>query len=365
MTELEEKLKRQIALHGPISIASYMAQCLCDPDHGYYTKRDPFGSEGDYTTAPEVSQMFGELIGIWFLSLWQQQGRPKPFHLAELGPGRGTLMADMLRVILPHLQGTENLHIHLVEISPFLKQIQKGKLVPFNIEVTWHDDLTTLPQSPLFIIGNEFFDALPIHQWVAHQQRWHERVVGLDENGELAFGLGPVRDLASPDHLPIDEGAIREQSPTSEAIVIGLTRHLAKHSGAALLIDYGYDRPAYGNTFQALQSNAYADPLRQCGERDLTAHVNFHALTEAAKGELAKTKNGLSISRTVTQGDFLLRMGLLERAGQLGSGKSTNKQNEIRAAVERLAAPEEMGALFKLFAIYPQAIAAPAFSELT
>lgn len=365
MTVLEQKLKRLIALDGPISVASYMAQCLNDPDHGYYTKRDPFGAQGDYITAPEISQIFGELIGIWFLNLWQQQGRPDPFHLVETGPGRGTLMSDMMRVILPHFQKTERLDIHLVEISPALKQMQKEKLAPFDIPLTWHDDLSDLPPAPLFFIGNEFFDALPVHQWVAHKQRWHERVVGLDEDGKLAFGLGPVRDMIPSDTADIEDGTIQEHSPASNAIMAQIADHLANHSGAALFIDYGYDKPDFGDTFQALKHNAYANPLQNCGEQDLTAHVNFHALAKSAEDQPGKTGNNAMKSRITTQGDFLLKMGLLERAGQLGAGKAPQIRKAIRASVERLASPDQMGQLFKVLALYPQTISAPVFSRLT
>lgn len=365
MNALERKLKRQIALDGPISVASYMAQCLSDPAHGYYTNRDPFGAQGDYITAPEISQMFGELIGIWFLDLWQQQGRPNPFHLVELGPGRGTLMADMVRAVLPHLQKNETLSIHLVEISPVLIQIQKEKLEPNGVSVTWHDDLSDLPQAPLFLIGNEFFDALPIHQWVAHKQKWHERVIGLDDDGALAFGLGPVRDMIAPGDNHIDDGAIFEHSPASEAIIAQIANHLTLHSGAGLFIDYGYDKPGFGDTFQALRQNAYANPLQHCGEQDLTAHVDFHALAKSAQETMENTGDNPAISRITTQSDFLLAMGLQERAGQLGAGKDLDVQVAIQTAVERLASPDQMGTLFKALALYPQAISAPVFSRLT
>ncbi len=368
---LDERLKRLIALHGPISIATYMAQCLSDPDQGYYTTASPIGAEGDFTTAPEISQMFGELIGIWFLSVWQQAGRPTPFRLVELGPGRGTLITDMVRAIRSNPEAAEALDLHLVEISEALTQQQKTSLAKIDSTATWHQSIQTLPDAPLFIVANEFFDALPIHQWVYHDNKWHERVVGIgrDDAGQnhLTFGLGAVKDLPSPITSPRpDEGAIREQCPMAEAIISQLSNHLSSHGGAALFIDYGCDRDGYGDTFQALRKHQYASPLQSPGKQDLTAHVNFMALVEAARKALSESSiNSITVSPIIRQGQFLLSMGLLERAGQLGAGKGQAQQDDIRTAVERLAAPEQMGDLFKLLALYGSEIQAPVFSELT
>lgn len=365
---LEERLKRLIALQGPISVASYMAQCLSDPEQGYYTTGTPLGAEGDFTTAPEISQMFGELIGIWFLSAWQQSGSPTPFRLVELGPGRGTLMADMVRAIRSNPQAAEALEIHLVEISPSLSEQQEKTLSSLNLTPIWHPSIDTLPQAPLFLVANEFFDALPIHQWVFHQGKWHERVVGLakEETGEgkLAFGIGSVRHLAT-EGSP-QEGAIWEQCPIAEAITATLAKHLAHHGGATLVIDYGFDKLAYGDTFQALRSHRYADPLANPGEQDLTAHVNFANLARAARNQLKQANSSqIAISETITQGNFLLAMGLLQRAGRLGANKNPDEQEAIRDAVERLAAPEQMGDLFKVLAFHHRDIQPPGFSQLT
>ena len=369
-TPLEARLKRFIALHGPIPLALFMAQCLGDPEHGYYTTRDPLGAAGDFITAPEVSQMFGELLGIWMLSLWQQQGCPSPFQLVELGPGRGTLMRDMIRAISSNEAAGKALAIHLVDISPTLKAQQAETLrtgmmgtgtMGASWPITWHDDIGTLPQAPLFIIANEFFDSLPIHQWVFHEKAWHERVVGLDKDGNLAFGLGPLRDLdQAPTQQSPENGAIVEHCPMAEAIIADLATHIGKHGGAGLIIDYGYDKPGYGDTLQALSRHAYAIPLAHPGEQDLTAHVNFARLADCAT---RATHDALTIGGPLTQGDFLLAMGLLERAGQLGRGKPAEIQEAIQAAVERLAAPNQMGALFKILALYPKGIAAPVFTH--
>ena len=370
-TPLQARLKRLIAATGPVSLADYMLHCLSDPEHGYYTSRTPLGAKGDFITAPEISQLFGELIGIWMLAVWQQSGCPTPFHLVELGPGRGTLMRDMLRALSSDPAATKALHIHLVDISSGLKDLQKGALSDTQCPVDWHDGIDGLPAAPLFIVANEFFDCLPIHQWVMHEGNWHERVVGLDESGDLAFGLGPVRAMTAPSEQDtIAAGTIFEQSPASEAIIALLTRHLGQYGGAGLFIDYGYTEPGFGDTFQALHRHRFANPLAAPGHQDLTAHVNFAALARCARNALqanTQTNPGnnhpMTIHTPVTQGDFLLAMGLLQRAGQLGAGKSHAQQQALRDAVERLASPDHMGELFKIFAILPHHVTLPPFLQ--
>ncbi|WP_321447285.1 class I SAM-dependent methyltransferase [uncultured Cohaesibacter sp.] len=358
-TNLKERLKRMIRATGPISVADYMSLCLSDPQDGYYTSQQPIGSAGDFITAPEISQLFGELLGIWMLAIWQQSGRPKPFHLVELGPGRGTLMSDMIRAIATDRDAAMHLHVHLVEISPTLKREQNKALADFDVSKEWHTDFASLPEAPLFIVGNEFFDCLPIHQWVFHKGRWHERVIGLDAEDHLCFGLGPVRDLGTPQEAA-EDGAILERAPASDAMMGSIGAHLASHGGAGLFIDYGYDTPAYGDTFQAMRHHAYADPLANPGTNDLTAHVNFTALRNRAKEEFAGVPSCRMIAPPVmTQGDFLLAMGLLQRAGQIGAGRSQQVQERISQAVERLASPEQMGSLFKCLALMPEGTSLP------
>nr|WP_321456185.1 class I SAM-dependent methyltransferase [uncultured Cohaesibacter sp.] len=358
-TTLEDRIKRMIRATGPLSVADYMSLCLADPQAGYYTTRAPIGTKGDFVTAPEVSQLFGELIGIWMLAIWQQSGRPAPFHLVELGPGRGTLMADMVRAIAIDPEATENLILHLVEISPSLRKEQEATLSAFEIPKQWHQSFETLPKAPLFIVGNEFFDCLPIHQQVFHHGRWHERVVGLDDNDRLSFGVGPVRAIAAPEEST-EEGVILEHSPASEAMMSTIAAHLAIHGGAGLFIDYGYDAQSYGDTFQAMRNHAYADPLQDPGACDLTAHVNFSALSICAIDEISNTSDSkICTSPIMSQGEFLLAMGLLERAGQLGAGCTPRVQDEISKAVERLAAPQQMGSLFKCLALMPAVLPLP------
>lgn len=362
-TPLESRLKRLITASGPIDLATYMSLCLGDPEHGYYTRHTPIGADGDFTTAPEISQLFGELLGIWMLSVWQQSGCPSPFHLVELGPGRGTLMQDMARTIQSQPDAFATLHIHLVEISPTLRDQQAHRLESIKRPITWHDTIDSLPEAPLFLIANEFFDCLPIHQWVRKGDSWHERVVGLDDNGNLAFGLGPVRALSAPSpDAETEDGAILEQSPASDAVMATLAHKLASYGGAGLFIDYGYAKPGYGDTFQAMRNHAYANPLAKPGEQDLTAHVNFSALAHAASSAIQTNPHGLTVSPAIKQGDFLLAMGLLERAGRLGAGKSAQEQEAIRDAVERLAAPDQMGSLFHCLAILPHHCPIPPLS---
>lgn len=354
-TPLEDRLKKLISLHGPINLATYMAQALGDPTHGYYTTQTAIGRKGDFITAPEVSQLFGEIIGVWLLAQWQQQGQPEPFHIAELGPGRGTLMQDIIRTLCTFPQAAKSLRIHLVEMSDSLRQEQADKLAPVKHLITWHDTIDSLPDAPIFLVANEFFDALPIHHWIFHENRWHERIIGLNEQKELAFGLGAVRDLVPHHPLQPSEGSIWEHCPMADAITQSLAAHLATHGGAALIIDYGYLDHAYGDTFQAIKDHAYADPLIAPGQQDLTAHVNFAALKQSiakqqAASEADSETNALQVA-TTTQGEFLLNLGLLQRAGQLGAGKNHDDQEAIRDEVERLAAPDQMGELFKVLTI--------------
>lgn len=347
-TPLLERLKAQISVSGPITVAEYMAACLGDRAHGYYTTAEPFGVKGDFITAPEVSQMFGELIGAFLVTAFQDLGDPQSVSLVELGPGRGTLMADILRMARLRPALINAVELHLVETSPRLREVQKNTLKKAPLMPTFHDRLAGVPDGPVLIVANEFFDALPIHQFVKTHDGWHERVIGLDDAGELAFGVGTAR-LDEKD-VPktarnAAPGTILETQPAANAICEEIGARLSAYGGVALFIDYGYLRSAPGDTLQAVHGHAYDPVLARPGGADLTAHVNFEALAHAAK------RAGAVAFAPLTQGDFLLKLGLLERAGALGSGKSPAVQDDIRAAVERLAGPERMGELFKVFAI--------------
>ncbi|MCW2305745.1 class I SAM-dependent methyltransferase [Rhodobium gokarnense] len=345
---LRERLIARIRETGPITVAAYMAECLADPADGYYMGGDPFGAAGDFVTAPEVSQMFGELIGAWTLALWYRIGAPDPIRLVELGPGRGTLMADFLRVASLDAAFLKAASLHLVEISPALKARQAETLNGAPLMPEWHDRFEDIPDGPVLVVANEFFDALPVHQFVRTETGWQERLVGLDGDGALAFVTGPTRlpDAAVPPSCrSAGVGAILETSPASTAVMTAIADRIVKDGGGALAIDYGHFRAAPGDTFQAIRGHAYADPLAEPGRADLTAHVDFEALAAAAEAAGAVAHSGL------TQTDFLLKLGLIERAGRLGNGQEERVQNDIRDAVERLAGPDAMGHLFKVLAV--------------
>ncbi len=354
--DLADRIRARIRAEGPMTVADYMALCLSDPAGGYYVTRDPFGTAGDFITAPEVSQMFGELVGAVLAHGWQLAGRPQPFVLAEPGPGRGTLMADIVRVLrlVPGLLAAADLRF--VEVSPVLRAAQARAVAPFGLEAHWHDSLAGLPDGPLLLVANEFFDALPVRQFVAADGVWRERVVGLGPEGELAFGIGAgvLGHDGLPAHLhPHDDGAVLETCAPATALMGEIARRIVAFGGMALIIDYGHVQSAVGDTFQALKAHRMVDPLATPGEADLTAHVDFGALARAAQAA------GARVHGPVEQGTFLIRTGLLERAGQLGAGKTAAVQDELRAAVERLAGPEQMGRLFKVMAVTRAGIATP------
>ena len=356
-TPPETEIRARIAARGPIPVAEYMALCLADPQHGYYMTRDPFGARGDFVTAPEVSQMFGELIGVWIAAVWQHMGAPAPVHIVELGPGRGTLMSDALRVlkVMPDLLAAAR--VHLIEISPALKAKQQETLRGAAAPVAWHAALDEVPQGPAIVVANEFFDALPVHQAVKTAAGWRERCVGLDA-GKLIFTPGePVAGLdgrlpAAAGNAP--EGAIVEWRDDDAAIALG--QRLVRDGGAALVIDYGHATSAIGDTLQALGRHAFADPLATPGELDLTAHVDFAALIRAA------TSAGAAAFGPITQGELLHRLGIDARAAKLKEKASPDAAARIDVALARLTGTgaTEMGALFKAVAFAHPALGAPA-----
>lgn len=354
---LELKIKSRIRALGPMPIPEFMALCLGDPEHGYYMTREPFGADGDFITAPEVSQMFGELIGAWLATAWDTLGRPDPVHLVELGPGRGTLMADILRTFakVPPLLAAAR--VHLVEMSPRLRAVQARTLA--GARPRWHDNIATLPTGPALVVANEFFDALPIHQYVRAGAAWRERVVTLDADDNLVFAIGAGRLFPAdePRHLgAVEDGAILEAAPVANAIATELALRVVEQGGVALAIDYGYVTTTLGDSLQAVARHRSVDVLSRPGEVDVTVHVNFEALARAARAA------GAAVAGPVTQGDFLINLGLLQRAGRLGSGKDLATQERLRGEVERLAGPAEMGNLFKVMAITPPAVPVSGFA---
>jgi SAM-dependent MidA family methyltransferase len=336
-----------------MSVAEYMAHCLGDSEYGYYATRDPFGAAGDFITAPEVSQMFGEIVAAWLIEAWRRSGAPTPVNLVELGPGRGTLMADLLRVAAGVRDFSRSASIHLVETSPVLKERQAETLKSAGAEANWHISLQDVPDGPILLVANEFFDALPIRQFV-RLDIWRERVVGLDARERLSFGIGPGVLDDGPEAPP---GSIFEVRPAAEALVAELAERIVTRGGAALIIDYGHAETAPSETLQALRSHAFADPLTEPGRADLTAHVDFAALMREAE------RAGAASHGPMPQGEFLTALGLIQRAERLGADADAAARDALQAAVERLAGPEEMGALFKVLALTPPGIAAPPFGE--
>lgn len=342
MTPLEALLIRRIAATGPISLADYMAECLLHPEHGYYTTRDPFGPAGDFTTAPEISQMFGELLGLCLAQSWLDQGAPAPFTLAELGPGRGTLMADVLRATrsVPGFHAAAK--VTLIEASASLRDCQRATLGTHPAQ--WLARIDALPEAPLFLIANEFFDALPIRQFTRDPTGWRETMVGLSD-GRLAFGLSAPAPLAALEHRLSDTtpGEIVETCPSALPIIAEIGRRISAHGGAALIIDYG-GWHARGDTLQALRAHQYANPLATPGEADLTAHVDFEALARAAAP--------CPVTGLTLQGSLLVRLGIAARAERLAQNLTGATLENHRAATRRLTDPQEMGTLFKALALH-------------
>ena len=339
---LADLIDMQIRANGPISVAAYMALCLTHPSKGYYKKSDPLGVKGDFTTAPEISQMFGELIGFFFVNIWQQLGEPDRFTLLELGPGRGTLMADMLRVASRAPGFLDALHLRLFETNPILIGEQKARLRPFGTQ--WISSLNELGSGPLLIVANEFFDALPVRQFVKAEDGWHERMVGLKDD-RRAFGLSPTplpENILPGTIRGASVGSVYEVSPAATQISTVLNRAVAERRGAILAIDYGYVGPQAGETLQAVSQHAYADPLESPGEVDLSAHVDFGALMSTA------FETGLIAHPVTSQGTFLRALGIAERAHVL---RSANPQaaSEIDGSLNRLIGDDEMGKLFKVY----------------
>lgn len=364
LTPLATKLTKRIETTGPISIADFMVACLSDPMHGYYSGGDPLGQHGDFVTAPEISQIFGELIGIWCLSVWEGMGSPSRFVLAELGPGRGTLMADALRAAKLRPAFGDAAEIVFVEINDDLRITQRETLQSLAKPI-WVDRPEAIPDGPAIVIANEFFDALPIRQFVRTDSGWAERMVGIGPAGDLMFGLRPtdgdppsVGDAKSAIGNNFPVGAVVETSPTAQGITRQLAGRLARMGGAALVIDYGYSAPAFGDTLQAIQRHKYDDPLANPGLADLTAHVDFDALSRTA------IEGGANSAPIVDQGSFLRSMGISIRAQLLSSGLGLTGRSEIASAVERLTGPDQMGGLFKVLGFGANRLSLPGFDSV-
>ena len=355
-TPLDPEIRARIAQTGPMPVAEFMAMCLYDPQHGYYGHRSPFGAAGDFVTAPEISQMFGELVGLWAADVWQSMGMPDPVALIELGPGHGTMMADALRAARAAPDFRRAVRVHLIETSLDLKRRQRATLSTVDdVPLHWHATIDDVPGAASIIVANEFFDALPIRQAERRPTGWHERMVAVDASGALTLAIAhdPLPNLG-PQLPPAVAGArsgeIFEWRPAKFAIEIA---RRAAAGGAALIIDYGHVKSATGDTFQAVRSHRYASPLTSPGLTDLTAHVDFEALGKAAQ------EAGARVHGPVEQGTWLKRLGIEARAAALLANATESQRPDIAAALQRLTGtgPNQMGSLFKVIAFSATAIA--------
>lgn len=353
---LKDRLKAQIASSGPITVAEYMVACLHDPQDGYYATRPKLGEAGDFLTAPLVSQMFGELLGLWGAEVWFRLGRPDRVLLVEVGPGDGTLMNDALRAAR-HAPGfLEAVKLVLVETSAPLIETQRARLAGAPVEPAWAASILELPDgAPVILIANELLDCLPAHQFVRTPQGWAERKVGLDDKGELAFGLNAMPAGAAG--LEAQVGELVEVSPAQALFAAELGALIARQGGAALLVDYGRDQPGPGDTLQALKGHQKVGPLDCPGEADLTVHANFPAVAAAAR------RAGAEATRILTQGELLGRLGIYERAEALARARPDHAEI-LKRQLERLTAPDQMGSLFKALAIHSPGLEPPGFEEL-
>jgi len=352
-TPLAAKLHAHISEHGPISVANYMDMCFRDPEYGYYIQQPAIGAHGDFITAPEISQIFGELIGIWCALVWQQMGAPEKLNLLELGPGRGTLMADALRALAKLPKLSSGLHIHLLETNIVLRQQQASLLTDKATQLTHHIapasicDAAAKSDTPWIVIGNEFLDALGVRQLIVQNGAWHERMVTCDRQGQLVFATSPAAPPPAsnwPTARSASDETICETMPGLETFVTPLLQSLQRTANvAALFIDYGYTQTEFGETLQAVRGHSYEHPLTSPGEADLTAHVNFAEVAHALEA------SGLTPHSLITQAELLGRLGIIERASHLMSA-NTAESADIEAATLRLMAPNGMGGRFKAIA---------------
>lgn len=342
MSALADIIREKIAASGPISIADYMALALGHPEHGYYTTRDPFGVRGDFITAPEISQIFGEMIGIWCAQMWMQMGGG-PISLVELGPGRGTLMADMLRATRSAANFHDSITIHMVETSPTLANAQYMRLRDDHPRIEWVDGIAELPKNRMIVVANEFFDALPIKQYVMTDSGLRERRVTWGENSQaFEFVLAEPGLMLAKSGTAIPPNTVMEHSPASRSILRQLASHIHEHGGAGLIIDYGYLGEAHHDTLQALKSHLFHPVLADPGEADITAHVDFTTLMEVARDV------GNHVPALITQGEFLIRMGAQLRLEMLLRQATGPQREMLVSGLERLISPQAMGELFKV-----------------
>ena len=345
MSPLARRLRAEIAAHGPMTVAAFMATAMSHPRYGYYMKGDPLGLAGDFVTAPEVSQMFGELIGLWCVAGWEQMGRPGDIRLVELGPGRGTLMADALRAIAAVPECRAALEVHLVETSPALRAVQARTLA--GVPVAWHDTLEAAPEGPLLLVANELYDALPIHQFVRTLEGWRERLVDAASDGfrfVLAARPAPAAALLPDATNGAPLGSVAEVSAAAVALTHEIGRRITASGGIALIIDYATGGGPLGDTLQAVRRHGRHEVLDDPGEADLSARVDFATVARVAR------EAGARAFGPVTQGDFLIALGIEARAAALMERATAAQRADVETALGRLVGSGEMGSLFKVLA---------------
>jgi len=358
---LEVEIRKRIKSAGPMPVRQFMTMCLTHPDHGYYVTRDPLGAGGDFVTSPEISQVFGELLGLWAASAWHAMGQPENVRLVELGPGRGTMLIDAMRAaqVVPAFRSA--IVLHLVEVNPKLRERQQQMLGTIDVPAMWHESFDDVPDGPAIILANEFFDALPVNQAIKQFNGWYERVVEIDANDNLVFGIAneviPLFDQLVPKAVrdaPV--GAIYEWR--TDNVALGIGTRVTREPGAALIIDYGHLKSGPGDTLQAVGGHAFVSPLLNPGEVDLTAHVDFEAIASAADSM------GARIHGPVDQSRLLRNLGIDKRAAALKAYASPEKAAEVDGACQRLLGENRtgMGKLFKAIAItHPDMKTVPGF----
>jgi NADH dehydrogenase [ubiquinone] 1 alpha subcomplex assembly factor 7 len=357
-----EKINKKILETGPITIAEFMTICLLDPTDGYYPTRDPFGKDGDFITSPEISQMFGELIGLWCMQTWHDMGQPKKINLIEYGPGRGIMMQDIVRVAKLDKGFLESISITLIEASPVLESIQAETLSEAPCPVNWSPNIEEIPQMPSIILGNEFLDCLPIRQFIQTDKNlglngWRERLVTV-KNNKLGFGISPFelaewqkKELPNSHHKAIQNDLL-EFCPAFSQIIDELKSRSLNSNTRALFIDYGPATTDFGDTLQSLQKHKKINVFSDLGNADLTARVNFEHLANLSKA------NNLSVTSVITQGEFLCNMGIKVRAEKLMKAKP-ELRNNIQRQLNKLISQDEMGALFKVICFQSEELGLP------
>ncbi|MBT8471507.1 MAG: class I SAM-dependent methyltransferase [Marinicaulis sp.] len=362
-TPLQERLVQLIKLKGPITVADYMSDALGHPHDGYYMSNNAIGADGDFITAPEISQVFGELIGLWLVDAWRAMGSPSDFNLIELGPGRGVLMDDILRAARLRPAFTGAAKLWLLETSGRLRHEQQRRLRTSEVNPNWVDEFADIPPAPSLIIANEFFDCMPVRQFQRIETGWRERLVGVGDDGKsLEFVLGktpPPKSFGLPEIDDTKPGDIFELSFEGRDLAMQLAEFLRTNGGQALVIDYGHMQSGLGDTLQAVRGHKFWPPLAAPGSADITAHVDFEKLAQTA------FDCGAVVYGPVSQGTFLERLGLNLRVEMLCKTQDKKKADEIRAGAYRIAAPDQMGEIFKVMAITAPGLDEPAGFEET